>query len=208
MTQPFTIDGVELRVGFKAGVAVFPTDGATTEALCANAETALAQAKAGGQRHLFYAPEMNARVAESLTMENRLRRALDDGRLALHYQPKVDVVSGGLAGLEALIRWTDPELGVVPPAKFVSVLESTGLILAAGRWALRRAAEDMRRWRAGGFDVPRISVNVSAIQLRPRAFVDSVLQAIEGKDRERPLIDLEMTKSVRAEDTDDTAANR
>src|SRR5204863_9522314 len=189
MTQPFTIDGVELRVGFKAGIAVFPTDGATTEALCANAETALAQAKAGGQRHLFYAPEMNARVAESLTMENRLRRALDDGRLALHYQPKVDVGSGALAGLEALIRWNDPELGIVPPAKFVSVLESTGMILAAGRWALRRAVDDMRRWDSVGLDVPRISVNVSAIQLRQRDFVDSVLQAIDGKGREPPRID-------------------
>ena len=204
MTQPFAIDGVELRVGFKAGVAVFPTDGATTETLCANAETALAQAKAGGQRHLFYAPEMNARVAESLTMENRLRRALDDGRLALHYQPKVDVGSGALAGLEALIRWNDPELGIVPPAKFVSVLESTGMILAAGRWALRRAAEDVRHWRARGFDVPRISVNVSAIQLRQRDFVDSVLQAIEGKDREPPLIDLEITESVLVEDIDES----
>src|ERR1043165_3139529 len=116
MTQPFTIDGVELRVGFKAGVAVFPTDGATTEALCANAETALAQAKAGGQRHLFYAPEMNARVAESLTMENRLRRALDDGRLPPHYHPKVDVVSGGLAGLEALVRWAGPRRRAGRPA--------------------------------------------------------------------------------------------
>ena len=91
--RPVVIDGVELRVTMKAGIAVFPTDGATTEVLCANAETALAHAKAHGQRHVFYAPEMNARVAESLAMENRLRRALEDGRLALHYQPKIDVRS-------------------------------------------------------------------------------------------------------------------
>jgi diguanylate cyclase (GGDEF)-like protein len=204
MAQPFAIDGVELRVGFKAGVAVFPTDGATSEALCGNAETALAQAKSVGHGHLFYAPEMNARVAESLAMENRLRRALDDGRLALHYQPKIDVVSGGLAGLEALIRWTDPELGIVPPSKFVSVLESTGMILAAGRWALRRAVEDMRRWDSKGLDVPRISVNVSAIQLRQRDFVDSVLQAIDGKGRETPRIDLEITESVLVEDIEES----
>ena len=204
VAQPLAIDGVELRVGFKAGVAVFPTDGGTTETLSANAETALAQAKARGQRHLFYAPEMNARVAESLTMEYRLRRALDDGRLALHYQPKIDIVSGALAGLEALIRWNDPELGVVPPAKFVSVLEATGLILAAGRWALRRAADDQRRWQAEGLDVPRISVNVSAIQLRQRDFVDAVLQAIDGKGREPPLIDLEITESVLVEDIEES----
>ena len=204
MTQSFAIDGVELHVGFKSGVAVFPTDGATTEALCANAETALARAKATGQKHLFYAPEMNARVAESLTMENRLRRALDDGRLGLHYQPKIDVGSGALVGLEALIRWTDPELGAVPPAKFVSVLESTGMILAAGRWALRRAVEDMRRWRAQGLDVPRISVNVSAIQLRQRDFVDAVLAAIDGNGHEPPLIDLEITESVLVEDIEES----
>ncbi|MEA3193188.1 MAG: hypothetical protein QOD26_1521 [Betaproteobacteria bacterium] len=212
MLPPFPIDGVELRVSFKAGVAVFPTDGATPEILCGNAETALAHAKAGGQRHLFYAPEMNARVAESLAMENRLRRALEDGHLALHYQPKIDVITGALAGLEALIRWTDPELGAVPPSKFVGVLESTGMILAAGRWALRRAVEDMHHWRAAGLEVPRISVNVSAIQLRQRDFVDSVLQAIgtdaSGKSlRSRdaaPLIDLEITESVLVEDIDES----
>jgi diguanylate cyclase (GGDEF)-like protein len=204
MTQPFAIDGVELRVGFKAGIAVFPTDGATTELLCANAETALAQAKHTGQHHLFYAPEMNARVAESLAMENRLRRALEDGRLALHYQPKIDVRSGGLVGLEALIRWNDPELGVVPPAKFVGLLEATGMILAAGRWALRRAVEDARRWRADGLDVPRIAVNVSAIQLRQRDFVDSVLQAVDGKGGEPPLIDVEITESVLVEDIEES----
>src|SRR5258705_9358698 len=123
---------------------------------------------------------MNARVAESLAMENRLRRALDGGLLALHYQPKIDIRSGALAGLEALIRWNDPELGAVPPAKFVGVLEATGMILAAGRWALRRAIEDTNHWRAEGLDVPRIAVNISAIQLPQRDFVDSVLQAIDG----------------------------
>ncbi len=204
MVHPFPIDGVELRVGFKAGIAVFPTDGATTELLCANAETALAQAKAAGQHHLFYAPEMNARVAESLAMENRLRRALEDGRLALHYQPKIDARNGALVGLEALIRWTDPELGAVPPSKFVGLLESTGMILAAGRWALRRAIDDTTRWRGDGLAVPRIAVNVSALQLRQRDFVDSVLQAIDGKGREPPLIDLEITESVLVEDIEES----
>ncbi|MGQ0545484.1 MAG: diguanylate cyclase domain-containing protein, partial [Betaproteobacteria bacterium] len=117
--RPFLVDGVELVVSLKAGIAVFPTDGESTEALCAHAESALKHAKDSGQRFLFYAPEMNARVAEAFDMENRLRRAIEDGRLSLHYQPKIDVQSGTLAGLEALIRWNDPELGAVPPAKFV-----------------------------------------------------------------------------------------
>ncbi len=202
--QPVLIDRVELQVTMKTGIAVFPTDGDSTEALYANAETALNHAKQAGQRYLFYAAEMNARVAESLALEHRLRRAVEDGRLALHYQPKVDLHSGELTGLEALIRWQDPELGAVPPAKFVSLMEETGIILVAGRWALKRAVEDIRRWQALGLNVPRTSVNVSAIQLRQKDFVDSVLEAIGGFGREKPLLDVEITESVLVEDIDET----
>jgi EAL domain-containing protein (putative c-di-GMP-specific phosphodiesterase class I) len=181
---------------------VFPADGESTESLCGNAETALSKAKQANQRYLFYAPEMNARVAESLAMENRLRRALEDGQLSLHYQPKIDVKSGAVAGLEALIRWTDPELGAVPPAKFVTLMEETGMILAAGRWALRQAARDIRHWRSLGVAVPRVSVNVSAIQLRQRDFVESVLEALAPADR--ALLDLEITESVLVEDIEES----
>jgi EAL domain-containing protein (putative c-di-GMP-specific phosphodiesterase class I) len=205
-TPPITIDGVELRVALKAGIAVFPADGESTESLCANAETALSKAKHANQRYLFYAPEMNARVAESLAMENRLRRALEEGRLALHYQPKIDVKTGAVAGLEALIRWIDPELGTVPPAKFVGLLEETGMILAAGRWALRQAATDIHHWESLGIAVPRIAVNVSAIQLRQKDFVDSVLEAIgaEVRGARAPLIDLEITESVLMDDIEES----
>jgi diguanylate cyclase (GGDEF)-like protein len=203
-SQPVMIDGVELRVTLKAGIALFPNDGTSTEVLCANAETALNHAKQAAARYLFYAPEMNARVAESLALEHRLRRAIDDGRLALHYQPKLDVRTGDLAGLEALIRWQDPELGAVPPAKFVSLMEETGMILVAGRWALARAVEDILRWQALGLEVPRTSVNVSAIQLRQKDFVESVLEAIAAFGRARPLLDVEITESVLVDDIDET----
>jgi diguanylate cyclase (GGDEF)-like protein len=206
--QPIAVDGVELRVALKAGIAVFPADGESTESLCSNAETALSKSKELNQRYLFYAPEMNARVAESLAMENRLRRALEEGRLALHYQPKIDVKTGAVAGLEALIRWTDPELGAVPPARFVGLLEETGMILAAGRWALRQAAADIRHWQAMGMAVPRVAVNVSAIQLRQKDFVDAVLEAIapaeEARAAPRPLIDLEITESVLVDDIEES----
>ena len=206
--QPIAVDGIELRVALRAGVAVFPADGESTESLCANAETALNKARQANQRYLFYAPEMNARVAESLAMENRLRRALEEGRLALHYQPKIDVKTGAVAGLEALIRWTDPELGTVPPARFVGLLEETGMILAAGRWALRQAAADIRHWQSLGIGVPRVAVNVSAIQLRQKDFVDSVLEAIslgeELRGRAQPMIDLEITESVLVEDIEES----
>src|SRR5438067_815647 len=199
-TPPITIDGVELRVALKAGIGVFPADGESTESLCANAETALSKAKELNQRYLFYAPEMNARVAESLAMENRLRRALEEGRLALHYQPKIDVKTGAVAGPEALIRWFDPELGSVPPATFVGLLEETGMVLAAGRWALRQAAADIRHWQSLGITVPRIAVNVSAIQLRQQDFVDTVLEALTEMGEGKPLLDLEITESVLVDD--------
>jgi diguanylate cyclase (GGDEF)-like protein len=204
LAQPIAIEGAELRVSVKAGIAVFPTDADSTEALCANAETALLKAKQIGSRYLFYAPDMNARVAESLAMENRLRRALDDGTLALHYQPKIDVATGEVAGLEALIRWNDAELGAVPPSRFVSLLEETGMILAAGRWALHRAVEDIRRWQGMGLKVPRTSVNVSALQLRQKDFVDSVLEAIAEFGGKPPLLDLEITESVLVDDIDES----
>jgi diguanylate cyclase (GGDEF)-like protein len=203
LAEPIIIEGVELRVAVKAGIAVFPTDGESTEALCANAETALSKAKQTASRYLFYAPEMNARVAESLAMESKLRRALEDGTLALHYQPKIDVVSGAVAGLEALIRWNDAELGAVPPSRFVSLLEETGMILAAGRWALGKAVQDIRRWQSLGLEVPRTSVNVSALQLRQRDFVDSVLDAISALGGRAPLLDVEITESVLVDDIDE-----
>jgi EAL domain-containing protein (putative c-di-GMP-specific phosphodiesterase class I) len=188
-------------VALRAGIAVFPADGETCETLSANAETALNRAKNTGERYLFYTADMNSRVGESLAMENRLRLALEGGRLSLHYQPKIDIRTSKLAGLEALIRWNDPELGFVPPSLFVALLEETGMILAAGRWALGRAVEDIRRWQALGLIVPRTAINVSAIQLKQSDFVDSVLSAISGFGK-HPLLDLEITESVLVDDLD------
>jgi diguanylate cyclase (GGDEF)-like protein len=201
--QPLAADGSEVRIAMRAGIAVYPSDGATGEVLTANAETALNTAKQTGQRHLFYEPHMNERVAGSLALENRLRLALEGGRLALHYQPKIDMRTSQLAGLEALIRWNDPELGFVPPSQFVALMEETGMILAAGRWALGQAVKDIRRWQALGLIVPRTAVNVSALQLKQGDFVDSVLQAISGFGA-TPLLDLEITESVLLDDIDDS----
>jgi diguanylate cyclase (GGDEF)-like protein len=201
--QPLQMDGVELRVTLRAGIAVYPSDGTTSEALTANAETALNTAKQTGQRYLFYAPHMNDRVGGSLALEHRLRLALEGGRLALHYQPKIDMRTSELVGLEALIRWNDPELGFVPPSQFVALMEETGMILAAGRWALGRAVEDIHRWQGLGLRVPRTAVNVSALQLKQGDFVDSVLEVIAGFGA-APLLDLEITESVLVDDLDES----
>jgi EAL domain-containing protein (putative c-di-GMP-specific phosphodiesterase class I) len=201
--SPIHVEGSELRVSMRTGVAVFPSDGDTPEGLSANAEAAMNRARETGQATVFYAPHMNERVAESLALENRLRKAIEGGELALHYQPKFDMRTSKVAGLEALIRWNDRELGPVPPSRFVALMEETGMILAAGRWALEKAVEDMRHWRSLGLDVPRTSVNVSALQLKQLDFVDSVLGAIRGFGGGAPILDLEITESVLVDDIEE-----
>jgi diguanylate cyclase (GGDEF)-like protein/PAS domain S-box-containing protein len=193
---PVRIGDQDLRPSAKFGVAVFPSDGSTAEALYSNAEAALKKAKASGERFLFYAPEMNARVAESLTLENKLRSALDRDQFVLHYQPKVSLRGREVVGLEALIRWKDPELGLVPPAKFIPLMEETGLILDVGRWALSQVARDCKLWAKDGFKPPRVAVNVSPLQLRQKNFVDIVIEAAEMTRKAGSMLDLEITESV------------
>jgi diguanylate cyclase (GGDEF)-like protein/PAS domain S-box-containing protein len=203
LRKPVSVAGRDLALAFTIGAAVFPEDGADAETLFRNAEAALKKAKASGERYLFYAPEMNARVAESLTLENKLRRALDLGQFVLHYQPKVDVRTRALTGLEALIRWQDPELGLVPPAEFIPLMEETGLILEVGRWALQQAVSDHCKWTGQGLRPPRIAVNVSSIQLRQKNFVDTVAEAIGGFGGKDVALDLEITESVMMENLRD-----
>ena len=201
--QPFGIEGQELRVAAKAGVALFPHDGEDADTLSRNAEAALAKTKLSGDKYLFYAPEFNARVAEKLALENKLRRAVERGELVLHYQPKVELKKRRISGLEALMRWNDPDTGlVVPPVKFIPVLEETGLILEAGRWALQQAIADSARWKGKRLQVPRIAVNVSAIQLRQKDFVATVESVLRGAKDIDGILELEITESLIMQDID------
>jgi len=187
----------------KAGIAVYPGDGGDADTLYRNAEAALEKAKRSGDRYLFYAPEFNARVAEKLTLENKLRRAVEHGELVLHYQPKVELKKRRISGLEALMRWNDPDTGVlVPPVKFIPILEETGLILEAGRWALGQAIADSARWKANRQKVPRIAVNVSPIQLRQKDFVATVESALRGAKDIGGILELEITESLIMQDID------
>ena len=148
--EPFHIGGDELRLATRAGIAVYPADGADVDALLSNAEAALKDAKRTGQRYLFYASQMNALVAQQMKLETELRRAVLEEQFVLYYQPRVDITTGQISGLEALIRWMHPERGLVPPNDFIPLLESTGLIVEVGRWALRQAALDFRKWHDAG----------------------------------------------------------
>ena len=194
--EPFAIEGQELRIALRSGIAVFPADGGDAETLLRNAEAAWKNAKALGERYLFYQPEMNARVAETLVLENKMRKALDAEQFVLHYQPKVTLADGRISGVEALIRWNDPESGLVPPVKFIPLLEETGMILEAGRWAIRKALEERRQWGAPGSPLPRVAVNVSPIQLGQKDFVEVVRKAIEEIGAETAGLDLEITESL------------
>lgn len=198
--DPFMVDGTEVRVSFATGIAVFPSDADRADALVSNAEAALRKAKASLQPYLFYAPTMNARVAEQLTLETKLRRAIEMDEFVLHYQPKVELRTGQVVGLEALIRWNDPVTGLVPPGKFIPVLEETGLIREVGNWVMERAAHQYNEWQLGGAESPRIAVNVSALQLASSDFVARLGRVLQAHPERGPGIDLEITESVFVDD--------
>jgi diguanylate cyclase (GGDEF)-like protein len=200
LEHPFHLDAAVLRVPTKVGVALYPEDGGSAEALLRNAEAALKKAKAGGDRYLFYAQRMTETVAGKLTLENQLRQALARGEFVLHYQPLVSLASGKVTGAEALIRWNDPLSGLVPPGRFIPVLEETGLITEVGRWALRQAIADHLHWRAAGLPAVRISVNVSPLQLRNRGFAEEIRAAIGVDPHAAAGLQLEITESLIMED--------
>jgi diguanylate cyclase (GGDEF)-like protein/PAS domain S-box-containing protein len=195
-TEPFAVGGGELRVACRAGVALYKTDGNDADTLLRNAEAALRRSKSSANRVVFYASEMNARVAEALATETRLRHAIQRQEFVLHYQPKVSLASGRITGVEALIRWQDGDRGLVPPVEFIPVLEETGMIVEVGRWVVEQAFTDLRGWSAQGISVPRVAVNVSAIQLQNRDFVERMVAEI-SRDGNRPeWLEIEITESV------------
>jgi EAL domain-containing protein (putative c-di-GMP-specific phosphodiesterase class I) len=205
--HPFRLNDTVFRIAAKVGVALFPGDGADADTLFKNAEAALKKAKAGGDRYLFYTHKMTEAVAAKLTLETQLRQALDRDEFVLHYQPKVNLASGKLTGAEALIRWNDPRTGLVPPGRFIPILEETGLIYEVGRWALRKAIEDYLGWRAAGLGAVRVAVNVSPLQLRHRGFVAEIEQAIGIDPQAAAGLELEITESLIMEDVKHNTAS-
>src|SRR3984957_1557904 len=200
MKHEFSLNDAVYRMAAKIGVAVFPDDGADADTLINNAEAALKKAKASRDRYLFYAQKMTETVAMSLGIENRLRRALEREEFVLHYQPKVNIVSGKLTGAEALIRWNDPVSGLTLPGRFIPILEETGLIHDVGRWALRKAIEDYQRWRNTGLPTVPIAVNVSPLQLRNHDFVAEIQQAVSVAAGAAAGLQLEITESLIMQD--------
>jgi diguanylate cyclase (GGDEF)-like protein len=194
--DPYAVFGTELRIAAKVGIALFPDDGKNTDTLFRNAEAALKQAKDSGSRYLYYSAEMNAQAARALSLETRLRKAVDAREFVLFYQPKVRLSDSRPCGLEALIRWRNPESGLIPPADFIPILEETGLIVEVGYWALAQALEDFRAWTARGVNVPRVAVNVSARQLQRDDFMNTVIDLVESPGATPEALELEITESL------------
>ncbi|HTW74998.1 MAG TPA: EAL domain-containing protein [Steroidobacteraceae bacterium] len=201
LSEPYTIGDRKINVTTRAGIAVFPADGDDAESLFRNAEAAHRSAKAGRRRYQFYQPEMNAKVAETLLLENKLKAALANGEFLLYYQPKVKADDGSLVSVEALLRWKDPERGIVSPSEFIPVLEETGLIIEVGDWIIRQALSDHREWQAAGLTAPRVAVNISSVQLQQGDFIHRVTQLLDAEPR---IVDLEITESVLMQHIDDT----
>jgi len=194
--DPFVLGGERLHIESTIGVAIYPQDGTTTEALLRNAEAALAQAKLSGAPYLFYDAGTNAQVADALRLETRLRRALERDEFVLYYQPKVRTADRQLVGLEALLRWNDPDSGLVQPGDFIPVLEKTGLIVEAGLWVIERALADFHACRAAGAPLPRIAVNVSVKQLQSERFLDDLRALAARHCRIGDALELEITESI------------
>ncbi len=196
----FVLNGTEFRIAARIGVSRHPDDGNDADTLLKHAEAALKKAKACRDRFLFYTQKMTEAVAGKLTLGNRLHQALDKDQFVLYYQPKLHLASGRVTGVEALIRWNDPEAGLVLPERFIGILEETGMIREVGRWVLRRAVEDYLRWCSAGLDAVCIAVNVSPLQLRNHRFVREIEEVIAIDPRAAAGLELEITESLVMED--------
>ena len=176
--QPFSVEGRDITVTARCGFASYPDNGRDANQLVQNAEAALKEAKTQGEQYLHHRLEMNSALAARVKMEHRLRAALGNNQFELHYQPKLRLSSGRIETAEALLRWRDPERGLVAPGAFLPILESAGLMPAVGAWALNQAATDCRDWRRTGLPPVRVAVNVSPTELRRRGFEHEVVLAV------------------------------
>ena len=195
LDPPFVVDGHEVQLSATAGVAMFPADADDAAGLFRKAEAALKNAKAKSRKQLFYTPGLSEGIAERLSLEHKLVHALEHEEFVLHYQPKVDLETRRLTGVEALIRWNSPEQGLVSPIKFIPVLEDTGLIAQVGLWVLRQACIDRSLWLERLLRAPRVAVNVSMVQLHRDDFIRTTANIIKlsGSDAG---IDMEVTESL------------
>jgi diguanylate cyclase (GGDEF)-like protein len=197
LNEPFDIDGHVIYAGASVGISIFPKDGGNSADLLKKADTALYLAKDRGRgRHAFFEERMNADASARVTIDRELREALKRSEFLLHYQPQIDLATGEVCAVEALLRWQHPHRGLLLPEAFIEHAEDSGLIEAIGTWVLREACQQHRRWVESGLVLPRVSVNVSALQLRNPSFAASVEAALTSSTTPPNYLELEVTESL------------
>jgi diguanylate cyclase (GGDEF)-like protein/PAS domain S-box-containing protein len=205
VARPHAIEGDDLHVTTSIGISMYPEDGVDAETLIKNADTAMFQAKERGrQLYQFFEPAMNVRAVERQTIEESLRRALQRDEFTLHYQPKIDLVSGEVTGAEALIRWTHPVRGSIAPDKFIPIAEECGLILPITRWVLREACTQAQAWVVAGLPSITMAVNISALDFLAEGFLESVFSIVEETGFDPHSLELELTERVLMRRADST----
>jgi diguanylate cyclase (GGDEF)-like protein/PAS domain S-box-containing protein len=196
LSRPYCVDGLEINVTPSLGICLYPEGGATTAELMRHADTAMYQAKGdGGNTYRLYHEEMDAQVGRRLRTENELRRALDQGELRLHFQPRVDLDTGAVRSVEALVRWAHPERGLLLPDRFIGIAEESGLILPLGEWVLESACRQAHLWSEEGSDV-RVAVNLSARQFRRGELAESVARILADTGLPGERLELEITETT------------
>lgn len=197
MQMPFYADGHEISTSVSMGVTIFPEDGASFESLLKKADMAMYKAKGDGRNtYRFFDDAMDVEAVEHQFIRNGLRRALERNEFVLHYQPQIDLASGAIIGLEALIRWNHPQLGMVSPARFIPVSEESGLIVPIGDWVLREACRQAVAWQQAGLPELCMAVNLSAVQFKRGSVEQSVIHALEETRLNPALLELELTESI------------
>ena len=207
IAAPVHLEGNELHVSVSIGISVYPDDGGDLDTLMRNADTAMYHAKESGRNNFqYFTPRMNEVAQERLLLETRLRRAIRQREFVLHYQPIVSALTGEIVGMEALVRWQDPERGLVPPAQFIRVAEDAGLINSLGAWVLEEACRQNREWHDEGLARLPVAVNLSAEQFRGRALAETITEALERSGLEARYLALEITETLLMEQSEQTVS--
>jgi len=197
LSQPFVIDQREFKITCSAGIASFPRDGEDPDTLLRNADTAMYRAKDLGRNNFqLYSAEMNADLGERLTLETDLWKAVERNELVLHYQPKVELKSGRIIGMEALLRWQHPTKGMIPPGKFIPVAEASSLITEIGTWVINEACANNKAWQDANLRSVPIAVNISARQLHDKDLVETIRTALQKTKLRPELLEIELTESA------------
>ena len=206
LAQPFVVDAVNFSLGCSIGLAMYPADARTLDALIQCADTAMFRVKERGRGNFrFYQPQMNVDLLSRVKLDHAMRQAMDQGLFRLHYQPQISLTDGRLLGVEALIRWSDAELGNVSPATFIPLAEESGFIITIGNWVLEEAVRQALVWQLAERPVV-VSVNVSALQFQQGDFVERVAKAVGDVGLNPKLLELELTESILIKDVNETLA--